>query len=139
MDHRSPRSVAACRSLTVMRRASGQATPVDMTSAFLVAPTVVGARFHPACSRQTAPGESAASRARPANASASQLLTVAWRITGRTTEVASLSDTAPTAGLRTLGGAGRSPRRWNRTRRRRRVIVKLTAVWTTAYARLDQF
>src|SRR5258708_37876218 len=78
MDHRSPRSVAACRSVTVMRRSSGQADPLDMTSAFLVATTVVDARFHPACSPPTAPGESAASRARPANASGSQLLTVTF-------------------------------------------------------------
>src|SRR5215470_517253 len=43
MAHRSPRSVAACRSLTVMRRSSGHADPLDMTSAFLVATTVVDA------------------------------------------------------------------------------------------------
>jgi len=44
---------------------------------------MVDARFHPACSPPTAPGESAASRARQANASGSQLLTVTFKGAGK--------------------------------------------------------
>src|SRR5215469_8354278 len=43
MDHRSPRSVAACRSQTVMRRSSGHADVLDIRFASLVATTVVDA------------------------------------------------------------------------------------------------